>query len=194
MKTIYNQFLILFTVFTTIISCEAQTLPLNTDLDNITLNSYLKDLNNELDPYVGTYQSTIDGNQITLYITKQDHTYMSSYKYKYYQDVLIVRYTIKNSAGIILQSTQNMNFTTTIERNLIHSRGTRPNLGMVVLSYNGTNCGVGNGTIYLKKINNAQISWRYYAETVATSTNRCPPNVDKSTYLPEGENLIFTKL
>ncbi|UOU98698.1 hypothetical protein MUU74_01785 [Chryseobacterium daecheongense] len=193
MKTIYNQFLILFIVFTTIISCKAQTLPLNTDLDNTPLNAYLKDLNNELDPYVGTYQATIDGNQINLFITKEDHKYFDLGDVKFFQDVLIVRYTIKNSAGVILQSTQNTNFVTMKEKNLIHSLGTNPNLGMAILTYNGTNCDIGWGSVYLKKLNATQISWRYYAETVATSHERCPPNVDKSTYLPEGENLIFTK-
>lgn len=177
---------------TTVISCKSQVLPLNTGLSNITINSYLKDLNNELDPYIGIYKAIIDGNEIILYISKQEHTYMSSYRYKYYQDILIVRYTIKNSSGVILQSTQNANFSNTIEKNLIHSRGTRN--GMAVLSYNGTNCSIGHGTIYLKKINPTQISWRYYAETVATTNERCPPTLDTTTYLPEGEGLIFNKL
>ncbi|CAD7810464.1 hypothetical protein CHRY9390_02183 [Chryseobacterium aquaeductus] len=193
MKKINNQLTLLFIVITTIISCKAQTLPLNTALDNITLNSYLKDLDNELTPYIGTYQSNVNGNQITLFISKQDHTYMSSSKYKYYQDILIVRYTIKNSVGVTLQSTQNVNFINTTDKNLIHSISTRPNQNIVVLDYNGTNCEIGNGTIYLKMLNATQISWRYYAETVATSHDRCPPNVDKNIYLPEGENLIFTK-
>lgn len=185
--------LLFFTIISTVISCKTQTLPLNTDLDNIPLNAYLKDLNNEFNPYVGIYQAIIDGNQITLYITKEEHKYFDLGDVKFFQDVLIVRYTIKNSTGAILQSTQNANFVTMKERNLIHSLGTNPNLGMAILTYNGTNCDIGWGSVYLKKINGTQISWRYYAETVATSTNRCPPNVDKSTYLPEGENLIFTK-
>lgn len=193
MKTIYNQFLVVFIIIISLTSCKGQVLPLNTSMRDAPLNSYLKDLNNELGPYVGTYQATIDGNQITLYITKQDHTYFDLGDTKFYKDVLIIRYTIKNSSGI-LQSTQNENFTSMKEKNLIHSRGIRSNLDMIVFSYNGTNCDIGWGTIYLKKISDTQISWRYYAETVATSHDRCPPNVDKSTYLPEGENLIFTKL
>lgn len=192
MKAIYNHFLILIIAITTVTSCKAQILPLNTDLDNVTLNAYLKDLNNELNPYIGTYQSNIDGNQITFYITKEDHKYFDLYNYKFYQDVLIIRFTIKNPAGIILQNTQNSTFNTMIDKDLIYSRGTR--MGMAVLSYNGTNCNVGNGTIYLRKLNNTQISWRYYAETVATSNDRCSPNLAKTVYLPEGENLIFTKL
>ncbi|MDR6405711.1 MULTISPECIES: DUF6705 family protein [Chryseobacterium] len=175
-----------------VLSCKAQTIPLNTDLKNRPLNSYLKDLNNELDPYVGTYQANIEGNQITLYITKEDHKFFDLYNYKYYQDVLIVRYTVKSSTGSTLQSTQDLNFNTMIDKQLIHSRGTR--MGMVVLSYNGTNCGIGHGTIYLKKINDTQISWRYYAETSETYGGKCPQNVDKTIYLPEGENLIFNKL
>ncbi|MGG5210217.1 DUF6705 family protein [Chryseobacterium sp. MIQD13] len=175
-----------------VFSCKAQTLPLNTHFDNLPLNAYLKDLNNELDPYIGTYQANINSNQITLYITKEDHKYFDLGDIKFYKDVLIVRYSVKNSSDIVLQSTQNLNFTTMKEKNLIHSRGTR--MSMVVLSYNGTNCDIGWGDIYLKKLNNTQISWRYYAETVATSSDRCSPSLDKTIHLPEGENLIFTKL
>jgi hypothetical protein len=193
MKTIYSQFLILFIVLTTITSCKAQTLPLNTDLDNIPLNSYLKDLNHELDPYIGTYQANINGNQVTLYITKEEHKYFNWSDKKFYRDILIIRYTVKNSSNTILQSTENMNFTTMLEKNLIYSMSIRSN-GMVSFNYKGTNCSIGNGTIYLKKLSDTQISWRYYAETVATSTERCAPGLDKTTYLPEGENLIFTKL
>jgi len=194
MKTIYYQFIILFTAVTTIVSCKAQTLPLNTRLKDIPTNSYLKDLNNELTPYIGNYQGVFNGNTIMLYITKEEHKYFDLDDIKFYQDVLIVRYTVKNSSGIILQSTQNTTFTTMIEKNLIYSIGTRPNQNIISLDYRGTNCGVGNGTIYLKKLSDTQISWRYYAETVATSTERCAPGLDKTTYLPEGENLIFTKL
>ncbi|MGG5210216.1 DUF6705 family protein [Chryseobacterium sp. MIQD13] len=194
MKTIYYQFLVLFIAITTVISCNAQTLPLNTKLKDITTNSYLKDLNNELDSYIGNYQGIFNGSTITLYITKEDHKYFNLDNLKFYQDVLIVRYVVRDSTGSILQNTQNINFTTMKEKNLIHSLGTNPNLGMVVLSYNGTNCDIGWGNIYLKKLNNTQISWRYYAETVTTSSDRCSPSLDKIIYLPEGENLIFTKL
>ncbi|EJL74309.1 DUF6705 family protein [Chryseobacterium populi] len=191
MKTIFKQFLTLSIVFITILSCKAQTLPLNTDLEDTPQNSYLKDLNNELTPYVGTYTANFDGNQITLYVTKEDHKYFDLYNYKYYQDVLIVRYTVKNSSGTILQSTQNMSFPTMIDKNLIHSHGTR--MGMVVLSYNGTNCRIGHGRIYLKLLNSTQISWRYFAETTAVTSDTCPDTLNTTIYLPETENLIFTK-
>jgi len=34
------------------ISYKAQTLPLNTALNDISANAYVKDINNELDPYI----------------------------------------------------------------------------------------------------------------------------------------------
>ncbi|MDR6405712.1 MULTISPECIES: DUF6705 family protein [Chryseobacterium] len=194
MKKIHNQFLILFLIFTTTISCKAQTIPLNTYIENIPLNAYLKDLNNELVPYIGTYQTTMDDKQITLYITKEDHKYFDLDDIKFYKDVLIVRYTVKNSSGVILQNTQNMNFNTMLEKDLIYSRRTRPDISTILFSYKGTNCGVGHGTIYLKKINDTQISWRYYAETTETYNGKCPSTADTTIYLPEGENLIFNKL
>ncbi|PVV53402.1 hypothetical protein, partial [Chryseobacterium sp. HMWF035] len=52
-----------------IVSSRGQTLPINTILRNIPQGSYVKDLNHELDPYIGIYKSNFEGNEITLYIT-----------------------------------------------------------------------------------------------------------------------------
>jgi hypothetical protein len=65
--------LILLTFLIISVSCKAQqTYPLNTDFDEIPTNSYLKDFNNELDPYVGNYTSTYQDKIITLYIIKEN--------------------------------------------------------------------------------------------------------------------------
>ncbi|MDQ8143812.1 DUF6705 family protein [Chryseobacterium sp. CFS15] len=174
-----------------IISCKAQQnpLPLNTWMENIPQGAYVKDLNNELSPYVGTYKATYQGNEITLFITKEENKLEELTNKYYYNDVLNVKYKIKNSSGQILQETQNG----TTPNNIITSTRTKPSTGQIILYYEGTNCGVGWGDIYLKKINNTQISWTYNAESTLITEQNCPGNPDKTVYLPQTKDLIFTK-
>ena len=63
----------------------------------------------------------------------------------------------------------------------------------VILYYSGTNCGVGWGNIYLKKLNPTQISWTYYPEETIILPGKCPGNPDLTVYLPVAENVVFTK-
>ena len=93
-----------------IVSSRGQTLPLNTILRNIPQDSsYVKDLNHELDPYIGIYKSNFEGNEITLYITKQENKLEKSTGKTYYLDALVIKYIVRNNSGIILQDTQNSN-------------------------------------------------------------------------------------
>lgn len=188
MKTLYKKIIFSF-AFISIISCKAQQFPLNTDIDDVPNYSYLKDLNNELSPYIGTYKANYEGNEIYLYITKQDQKLNEILSKKFYQDVLIVKFIIKNSLGQVLQDTQNG----ITSLNGIHSIGTKPNLGQVILYYKGTNCGVGWGKIVLKKLNATQISWLYGGNHSMIDDQSCPGNPDVTVYLPDEENLIFTK-
>lgn len=59
-------FLIIITVLS--FSCKAQEYPLNTNPSEIPNNAYLKDMNNELDKYVGLWKGTWNGK--ILYIGK----------------------------------------------------------------------------------------------------------------------------
>ena len=189
-KTYLNTLCVVF-LLTNFISCKAQqVLPLNTFIDNIPANAYVKDLNNELNPYIGIYKSTYQGKDITLYITKMENKLEESAHKNYYLDALIIKYTIKNSSGLILQDTQNGNFL----KNTISSFRIRSYDNTVILGYEGTNCGVGWGSIFLKKINPTQISWLYKPNDLTILPGQCPGNPDLTIYLPETENpLIFTK-
>lgn len=179
-------------VFFCIFSCKAQqTYPLNTDFEEIPQGSYLKDLNDELTTYTGEYKANFQGNEIRLFITKETMKFLKSLNI--YQDVLSVRYTIKNSAGIILQNTQNMTFEPNQLRHTIYSRGTYPSKNIVWFNYGGTNCRVGWGSIELKKINSTQISWEYRPNDIILDNSKCPPGTDINIYLPETKDLIFTK-
>jgi len=176
-------------VFVVLYSCKAQqTYPLNTNYNNITNYSYLKDLNNELDPYIGKYEASYNGNQITLYINKQENKLISYGEQKFYRDVLSIKFIIKNSSGVILQDTQSTNS----QANQIYSLRINSQLG-VDLSYEGTNCSIGWGKIILKKLNATQISWEYRPNSLIIDSVTCPPSTDKTVYLPVTKDLIFTK-
>ena len=62
MKTIIT--ILLFTL-----SCKSQTYPLRTYTD-VPDNSYLQDINNELNDYIGTWKATWDSKTIYIYISK----------------------------------------------------------------------------------------------------------------------------
>lgn len=170
--------------------CRAQQIfPLNTPLEDIPENGYAKDLNNELQPFEGVFKSSFQGNEITLYVTKVEHKLKESIDKSFYRDVLNVEYTVKNSSGIILQDTQNNSNIT------LYSIRTMPQFNAVGLLYSGTNCGVGWGTIYFRKINATQIYWDYRPEDIifVNKNVECPGNPDTKIYLPETKDLIFTK-
>jgi hypothetical protein len=176
-----------------VFSCKAQEYPLNADHRNIPNYSYLKDLNNELDPYIGNYKTNFQGNEINLFITKETHKLIEYTNKKFYRDILSVKYIIKNSSGIILQNTQNMVFQSNQLYFKIYSTRINPYQNLIMLNYSGTNCGIGWGGITLKKLNATQISWAYDPNSSLIDDDTCPPGTDKKVYLPVTKDLIFTK-
>ena len=180
--------LVTFGLLISFIQCKAQQVfPLNTPLDDIPPNAYVKDLNNELQSFEGVFKSNFQGNEVTLYITKVENKLKESVNKSFYRDALSVTYIIKNSSGIILQNTQNNNDIT------LYSIKTMPQFNAVVLLYSGTNCGVGWGTIYFRKINSNQIYWDYHPNDIILDPQNCPGNQDIKIYLPVTKDLIFTK-
>ncbi|GAA4162019.1 hypothetical protein GCM10022217_28690 [Chryseobacterium ginsenosidimutans] len=191
MKNTIFKTLFLISLINNFLSCKAQQImPLNTSIDDIPANAYVKDLNHELDPYIGTYKADHQGKEITLFITKVENKLEKNVGKIYYLDALIVKYIIKNSSGTILQDTQNMN----LQNNGISSYRIRSYDNSVILYYEGTNCGVGWGNVFLKKINATQISWLYEPDDLMILPGQCPGNPDLIIYLPETKDpLIFTK-
>ncbi|WP_294278455.1 DUF6705 family protein [uncultured Chryseobacterium sp.] len=174
--------------------CKAQqTYPLLTSLDNVPNMSHIKDTNNELQSFVGTYVSMYNGNHITLYITKETDKFFDYGNQQIYMDVLSVKYIIKSSSGNILQDTKNIDFPTDNLKYSIYSVWVTENGSKAELIYNGTNCNVGFGSINLKKVSSTQISWGYRPNDTTTTADKCPPNLDTTIYLPVTKDLIFTK-
>ena len=187
MKTKYIKVLFIG-ILINLVSCKAQILPLNTFMENIPANAHVKDLNNELTPYIGTYKASYQGNEIVLYITKVEDKLTKRMSKNFYQDVLVVKYTVKNSSGLMLQDTQNFNSS----NNKLYSTRIRSYDNSVILYYSGTNCGVGWGDIFLKKINATQFTWEYRPDSMLLGDD-CPANAKKTVYLPVTKDLIFTK-
>ena len=140
------------------------------------------------DRYVGIYKSTFQGGEVLLYITKEENRLVKRIDMNFYRDALVVKYIIKNSVGTTLQDTKNINIPNI---DIISTKMKSQN--SVILIYSGTNCGVGWGNIYLKKINSTQISWEYIPESTIIDSSKCPPGTDINIYLPEAKDLIFTK-
>lgn len=80
-------------------SCKAQTYPLRT-FTEVPDNSYLKDTNNELPAYEGTWKGTWNNKIIYVTFNKITNAYKSSLNY--YSDRLIARFKVTDLNGTIL--------------------------------------------------------------------------------------------
>ncbi|WP_312342339.1 DUF6705 family protein [Chryseobacterium binzhouense] len=181
--------IIIFAVLLSVINCKAQVYPLNTRMDDIIQGGHVKDLNNDLNQFVGIYKAIYQGNETTLYITKVEDKLVKIPNKSYYTDAVVIRYTVKNSSGAVLQDTQNST------QSDFCSISSFPQENAVVLHYPGTNCGVGWGRVFLFKINPTQLSWEYRPESTIflNKSLECPGNPDTKVYLPVTKDLIFTK-
>ncbi|WP_294224872.1 DUF6705 family protein [uncultured Chryseobacterium sp.] len=170
-------------------SCKAQqAYPLDTDYDAIPNYSYLKDTNNELLPFIGTWKAIFDNKEIIIKIDKVDHHLVDYVTNKFYRDLLFMRYNIKNVQGTVIKSTMNLPVTEA----KIKSIRLFPNQ-VLSFSYSGGDCRYGWGDVSLKLIDATHVKWRYQPEGVILTNLNCPNGTDTTIYLPETNNLIFTK-
>lgn len=86
-------------LFSIAISCTAQTFPLRT-FTGIPENAYLKDTNNELPAYEGTWKGT--WNNRTIFVTFKKNTNKYNDVLKYYKDNLIGKFKVVDNNGSIL--------------------------------------------------------------------------------------------
>ena len=196
MKNIIKFKIIFITSVFALTSCNAQQiLPLSVSDYGAPTNSYFKDSNNELDPYVGTWKTDFQGKSITLIISKELKRPYEAWRKSFFNDVLIAKYEVKDTAGNSLESTLNNVYTVgSSVKNMIISATINLNSNDEVnLAYAGGNCSVGNGEITFKKIDDTHFYWSYSPGTAVMNSVNCPPNLDYTIYLPETENLVFTK-
>lgn len=87
-------------------SC-AQIYPLNTNTD-VPNNAYIKDLNNELISYEGSWKGTWDSKMFILELKKIKKYMTHRENNPYYKDVLIGKFKVLNSSGNILFNNTNI--------------------------------------------------------------------------------------
>lgn len=194
MKNILIKIIPIIFIFTGIISCRSQQIvPLNTGWYTSSTGTYFKDINNELDQFVGTWTANYaNNNTITLIITKELQKQFQDIDKVFYRDMLRVRYQVI-AGGLIVHSTLNNNFTLSKDYEFL-SLFTKPANNEVILMQNGGRCSVGLGTVYFKKINTNQFQWNYRVQPATINSESCPPPYDNDkVFLPTVENLIFTK-
>lgn len=183
MKTFRQLLLLLCLIFMK--GYEAQVFPIDTYLGNIPAGAYLKDSNNDLNKFVGIYQTNYKGNTIAITLTKAFDIRRSRMRYDYFTDGLLMGFSIKSPNGQVLQ------ISTVNHLNKINYIDFDSTKQMVAFHYSGTHCRNGNGIIYLKYKNPQQLGWVLKDGTDGSSN--CPPGADTTVYLPEWDEVIFTR-
>ncbi|MCL1668891.1 hypothetical protein M2T82_12530 [Elizabethkingia ursingii] len=190
-----KKYIIISTVFLSLFCIKAQTLSLSSPIEKISNGVYLKDMDNTLPLFTGTWIANFEGKQITLYLNKIERF---STKLKgisnidYYSDVLFMKYMIKDSSGNQIISTANK---TVNDMNIITSLTASPlpdrKIGFI---YSGEECGIGRGLIFLTYIDSTHIKWEYNSTGGIIDPTQCTnysPNI--KSYIPRTLDLTFTK-
>ncbi|WP_312397882.1 DUF6705 family protein [Chryseobacterium sp.] len=188
MKT--KQFLYLFIILISSINCKAQQYPLNTDYDILPNNSYVKDLNNDYNSYVGTWKTILGSKEVYLYISKEQNREVKLASKTYFSDVLLIKYKVVIN-GQIVETTEN----DSLAKVKIVSDGLDLD-NSVIFTTLGGKCMVGWGTILLKSIDSTHLKWNYLPESIVLTNKNCPdyPAGGIKINLPdEPKDLIFTK-
>lgn len=94
-------------MLTIIFSCKAQTYPLRTYGIKIPQNAYLKDTNNELPSYEGTWKGTWNNKVIFLTLKKRNYVFTST-MLGYYADILIGKFKVTDNNGNVLFDNTNL--------------------------------------------------------------------------------------
>lgn len=84
-----------------IISCKAQTYQLRT-YTTVPSGSYIKDLDNELIPYVGKWTAQWNGKNFTIDLKKIKKYFTHLDNNPYYMDVLIGKFKVMDSSGMVI--------------------------------------------------------------------------------------------
>lgn len=178
--------LLMHTVF---FSC-AQTYPLNTYYD-VPVNAYIKDLNNDLLPYQGSWVGNWDNKTflITFMRIKKFQNY--DLNKSYYKDVLVGKFKVTDSNGLVIyDNTLLPNENTKIEglRFLM-----QPTKRYSLYYYDEDLCGM-TGNIYINFASTdlTKLTWRY-SDMTDIITEECPYYNANPFPKPLPENIILTK-
>ncbi|MDA9339701.1 hypothetical protein N9Q68_01885 [Polaribacter sp.] len=138
---------IVLMVLLTTLSCRAQIIAVedfenyNQDLED---GAYIKDINNVLDKYVGTWKGTYSGKNYEFKVIKVTK---DNVNLKYKHDKLLMRYKITDSSNNIIVNTLDL---PNGDIYIVRGSYLRNDGGGYVLDYQGLDAECGqNGTIYI---------------------------------------------
>ncbi|MDE5490651.1 hypothetical protein [Elizabethkingia meningoseptica] len=183
---------IILSIITLLCICvKAQTISLSTYVEDIKSGMYFKDIENTLPLFTGKWAANYEGNMIVLNISDRIEKYpINLLDTNYDRDILFMRYTVNDSSGNQLATTMNKTIT---DANII-STFSSPDKTKVGFNYKGEECGIGNGSIILTKIDDNHLKWQYRSMGGIIDPNRCPeysPNI--KSYIPKILDLVFTR-
>ncbi|MET3018918.1 DUF6705 family protein [Flavobacterium hydatis] len=175
------------------LSCKAQQIiPIEKAIDyrlaenGIPDNTYLKDINNLLDKYVGTWIGTYDNKTYNFRIDKFVNNYSGLTK----EDVLLMRYIITNANGTQIENTMTLS-----DDNYLIIKGDYIQKSTYHLDYVGRESACGQlGTIYieiLKNSNNTKMKLYLLPEKIMISSSSCPQGIS-SQIMPINQ-IVLTK-
>jgi len=144
--------------------------------------AYYKDLNNELDPYLGTWSGTFEGKTFTITFSK--FVFFNSLG-NYTEDALAGKYTMKDAGGNLLYSTYNLSDDDAKVQSLGFVGGTnRTMMRFMFLDL----CIEGEIHLNFDNPQKTQMHWKYLTmQTLVTDTSGCAPYNE----MPRGEMTLI---
>ncbi|WP_294218062.1 DUF6705 family protein [uncultured Chryseobacterium sp.] len=183
-----KKILIIISIHLILLSC-AQVYPLNTNTD-IPTDPYIKDLNNELIPYEGTWKGTWDNKTIFIYFKKINKYMDHRENNPYYKDILIGKFKVINSNGQVLFDNTNLSDNDA----KIEGGGFIKNSLKYLLSYNDPDiCGM-TGWVYIT-FNDAaktKLNWKF-TDTTDIMDSSCQYYNANPFSKPLPKEIILTK-
>lgn len=189
-----KKILILAFIILSVISCKAQTIVPVEKMgdyidggDGIPENTYLKDVNNLLSKYVGTWKGSYQGKNYTLFISKTTSKYGTITS-----DKLLMRYLITSSNGAFIASTQSLS---DISPYIIEGSYFGRDLIVYALDFSGNNSMCGNaGTVFIRIKNaaNTLMSFSFEPNKIMISEDTCPGLKSAELTFPK-DGLMLTK-
>lgn len=187
----FKTILIILALFT--ISCKAQTVSLETIAKCQQENppypcpdyTYVKDINNSLNKYVGTWKGILNGKTYEFNFIKKEN--MGEYIKR---DRLIGRLRIKDSSGNIVYNT----FTQTDNtKTMLSGLNFQPNLEAYMVYFVGRSECVEYGNVYLRMLPSTpnQMTVFFHPDNDINVEGSCPPDFQPT--IPYQKTIYLTK-
>ncbi len=164
---------VILIAFLNILSCKSPLITIEDFEDyphDLPDGAYIKDVNNILDKYVGTWNGTYHNKNYEFVVVKYTADYTNNASLNFKEDLLLIRYKITDSLGKVLANTLKVpNGDKYIIRGSYLAKS-----GSYVLSYLGLNgkCGQ-NGTVYISVYDDDNVKMKLFLEPYGEMYSEC---------------------